>query len=77
MRYDFVNPFVSSAREILEEVLSGRIDAGKIRSELGWSARHDLASGLEATVRWYLDNGDWCAAIQHERYQRQRLGLGG
>ncbi len=31
MRYDFVNPFVSSAREILEEVLSGRIDAGKIR----------------------------------------------
>lgn len=31
MRYDFVNPFVSSAREILEEVLSGRIAAGKIR----------------------------------------------
>jgi chemotaxis protein CheX len=31
VRYDFVNPFVSSAREILEEVLSGRIDAGKIR----------------------------------------------
>jgi chemotaxis protein CheX len=26
-----VNPFVSSAREILEEVLSGRIAAGKIR----------------------------------------------
>jgi chemotaxis protein CheX len=31
VRYDFVNPFVASAREILEEVLSGRIDAGKIR----------------------------------------------
>jgi chemotaxis protein CheX len=31
VRYDFVNPFVSSAREILEEVLSGRIAAGKIR----------------------------------------------
>lgn len=31
MRYDYVNPFVSSAREILEEVLSGRIEAGKIR----------------------------------------------
>jgi chemotaxis protein CheX len=31
VRYDFVNPFVSSAREILEEVLAGRIDAGKIR----------------------------------------------
>jgi chemotaxis protein CheX len=31
VRYDYVNPFVSSAREILEEVLSGRIEAGKIR----------------------------------------------
>jgi chemotaxis protein CheX len=31
VRYDFVNPFVSSAREILEEVLSGRIQAGVIR----------------------------------------------
>jgi chemotaxis protein CheX len=31
VRYDFVNPFVSSAREILEEVLAGRIAAGKIR----------------------------------------------
>jgi dTDP-glucose 4,6-dehydratase len=51
------------------------IDAGKIRRELGWSPRHDLASGLEATVRWYLDNAEWCAAIQQERYQRQRLGL--
>lgn len=31
MRYDYVQPFVSSAREILEEVLSGRIEAGVIR----------------------------------------------
>jgi dTDP-glucose 4,6-dehydratase len=51
------------------------IDASKIRRELGWTPRHDLASGLEATVRWYLDHADWCAAIQNERYQRQRLGI--
>jgi len=51
------------------------IDAAKIRREIGWSPRHDLESGLAATVRWYLDNADWCAAIQRERYQRQRLGL--
>jgi chemotaxis protein CheX len=31
VRYDYVQPFVSSAREILEEVLSGRIEAGKVR----------------------------------------------
>jgi dTDP-glucose 4,6-dehydratase len=51
------------------------IDAGKIRRELGWSPAHDLESGLEATVRWYLGNADWCKAIQDERYQRERLGL--
>jgi dTDP-glucose 4,6-dehydratase len=52
------------------------IDAGRIRRELGWSPRHDLESGLRRTVRWYVEHGDWCAAIQQERYQRQRLGLG-
>jgi chemotaxis protein CheX len=31
VRYDYVGPFVSSAREILEKVLSGRIEAGKVR----------------------------------------------
>jgi len=53
------------------------IDAAKIRRELGWVPRHDLASGLRDTVRWYLEHRDWCAAIQDERYQRQRLGLAG
>ena len=51
------------------------IDANKIRREIGWSPRHDLESGLAHTVRWYLDNAEWCKAIQDERYQRQRLGL--
>ena len=51
------------------------IDASKIRRELGWAPRHDLTSGLRRTVAWYLDHGDWCRAIQRERYQRQRLGL--
>ena len=52
------------------------IDASKIRRELGWAPRHDLESGLRQTVRWYLEHADWCQAIQRERYQRQRLGLG-
>jgi dTDP-glucose 4,6-dehydratase len=52
------------------------IDASRVRRELGWAPRHDLESGLRHTVRWYLDHADWCAAIQRERYQRERLGLG-
>ncbi len=35
------------------------IDAGKLQRELGWRPRTDFDSGLEATLRWYLDNEDW------------------
>ncbi len=51
------------------------IDATKAARELGWRARHDFTSGLAATVAWYLDHLDWCAAVQSGRYDRERLGL--
>jgi dTDP-glucose 4,6-dehydratase len=52
------------------------IDDAKARAELGWAPRHDLASGLAATVRWYLGNRGWCQAVQAGSYGRERLGLG-
>jgi dTDP-glucose 4,6-dehydratase len=51
------------------------IDDAKIRSELGWEPRHDFASGIRATVRWYLENRSWCEAVQAGKYGRERLGL--
>jgi dTDP-glucose 4,6-dehydratase len=51
------------------------IDASKISTTLGWSARHSFDSGLEKTVRWYLENSEWCEAVRSERYAGQRLGL--
>jgi CDP-glucose 4,6-dehydratase len=30
-----------------------RLDASAARKRLGWAPRHDLASGLDATVSWY------------------------
>ena len=51
------------------------IDASKIRRELGWAPKHDLASGLAATVGWYLANGAWCESVQSGSYRRERLGL--
>jgi dTDP-glucose 4,6-dehydratase len=51
------------------------IDAAKIRADLGWTPRHSFAEGLAATVRWYLEHLDWCAAVQAGRYGRQRLGV--
>ena len=32
------------------------MNIGKIRRELGWQPRETLESGLEKTVRWYVDN---------------------
>ena len=53
------------------------IDATKIREELGWEPRHDFESGVLETVRWYLENREWCEAVQESSdYRRQRLGLG-
>ncbi len=52
------------------------IDDGKVRGELGWAPRYDLDAGLRATVRWYLDNRGWCAAVAAGGgYDRERLGL--
>jgi dTDP-glucose 4,6-dehydratase len=51
------------------------IDATKIRSELGWTARHTFEQGLDETARWYLEHRDWCRDVQQGRYDRSRLGL--
>lgn len=51
------------------------IDASKIRDELGWEPRESFTSGMEATVRWYLENRNWWLAVQSGSYRGERLGL--
>jgi len=51
------------------------IDAGKIERELSWRPAETFESGMRKTVRWYLDNRDWCELVKR-RYQGERLGLG-
>jgi dTDP-glucose 4,6-dehydratase len=46
------------------------IDATKIRRELGWTPTETFESGLDRTVRWYLDNEAWLAAVTSKEYQR-------
>jgi dTDP-glucose 4,6-dehydratase len=53
------------------------IDPTKTEKELGWRPRHDVATGLRKTVRWYLDNRAWCDKITAGVYARERLGLVG
>lgn len=51
------------------------VDARRISAELGWTPDHDFATGLRATVAWYLDNQAWCEEVTRDRYDGGRLGL--
>lgn len=51
------------------------IDATKIKNELNWVPKETFETGLEKTVKWYLNNHDWCERVQSGSYQRERLGM--
>jgi dTDP-glucose 4,6-dehydratase len=50
------------------------IDATKLETELGWRARQTFDTGIEHTVRWYLDNAWWWAPLRRS-CDGSRLGL--
>ncbi len=52
------------------------IDAEKIARDLGWLPEETFETGIEKTVKWYLDNSEWCQHVQDGSYQRERLGEG-
>jgi len=45
------------------------IDASKIEQELGFSCQSEFATGLAATVRWYIENEDWWRAVMDGSYR--------
>ncbi len=51
------------------------IDATKLETDLGWRARETFETGIEKTVRWYLDRGDWWQPLRQRVYGGERLGL--
>jgi dTDP-glucose 4,6-dehydratase len=50
------------------------IDASKLQNELGWRAQENFTSGMEKTMRWYLQNTAWSNAVLDGSYRGQRLG---
>ncbi len=50
------------------------IDPAKLMNELGWKPRENFETGIEKTVRWYLDNAWWWQPIHEKKYSGQRLG---
>ena len=78
---DALEPGNRSREELIEFVTDRpghdaryAIDATRLETELGWRAHENFDTGIEKTVRWYLDN-DWWWRPLRERYSGERLGL--
>ena len=51
------------------------IDFAKLNAELGWSPMHSFEAGLNATVKWYLDNRAWWEPLLSAHNASVRRGL--
>lgn len=51
------------------------IDATRIHAELGWAPQESFESGLEKTIRWYLDNAAWWQPLVDRQAADVRRGL--
>jgi dTDP-glucose 4,6-dehydratase len=45
------------------------IDSSKIEKAFGWAPTESFETGLEKTIRWYLDHPDWVARVQSGDYR--------
>jgi dTDP-glucose 4,6-dehydratase len=50
------------------------MDIRRIGAELGWRPSETFATGLAATVAWYLANRPWWERIRSGAYRGERLG---
>ncbi|PXX25839.1 MULTISPECIES: dTDP-glucose 4,6-dehydratase [Burkholderia] len=50
------------------------IDASKVRAELGWEPAETFETGLEKTVRWYLDNQAWVDEVSFSEKSDREVG---
>ena len=55
------------------------MNSRKIRTELGWTPRHQFEEGLADTVAWYRDNQPWCERVRsgaYRDYYERQYGAG-
>lgn len=50
------------------------LDCSKLEGELGWKAQETFETGIEKTVRWYLDRSDWWMPLR-DVYRGERIGV--
>ena len=45
------------------------MDISKAKNQLNWEPEIDFNSGLERTIKWYLDNPEWCNNVRSGTYR--------
>jgi len=45
------------------------IDFGKLERDLGWSPRESFETGIQKTIRWYMENTTWINRIKSGAYR--------
>ena len=73
LRPDPAGPYTRLIRHVTDRPGHDRryaINPTRIMSELGWRPLESFDSGLEKTVRWYLDNPQWVARVQSGAYRQ-------
>ena len=51
------------------------IDFRKLNGELGWSPAHSFETGLNFTVKWYLENRVWWEPLLSAHFADARRGI--
>ena len=52
------------------------IDSSLIQNKLNWKPKYSFDTALKKTVRWYLDNQDWCKKVcDNSGYKYNRIGI--
>ena len=51
------------------------IDSSKLNKELNWHASKNFTRGIKETIKWYVDNLDWCEKILGGEIELKRQGL--
>ncbi|MBI5404297.1 MAG: dTDP-glucose 4,6-dehydratase [Ignavibacteriae bacterium] len=46
------------------------IDSTKIQTELGWKPAYQFEGGIEATIKWYVENENWWRKVMSGEYQK-------
>jgi dTDP-glucose 4,6-dehydratase len=80
--FDRILPSPQSRRSLITFVadrpghdLRYAIDASHAKNQLGWNPSETFESGLERTIRWYLDHQEWWKPLRQSVYSGERLGL--